>query len=322
MHWKRYALATIGGALTAVNAWAVSGSGTTAASFLKIGVGPRAVSLAEAFSAVADDPSALYWNPSGLAQLKRPEVMAMHVFWLGDVFFDYLAGTVPVTPAGTLGASLVYVGGGAFDRRETGDGPGSPDRGQFSAADAAGTVGYGVAYSKALDLGAALKFFSESVDARASLGWALDLGALYQTPWDGLRMGGGVQNLGPAVRLDEEYFRLPINLRLGFAYTHFEHWLLTLEYNQQLEQAGKLALGVEYRFEETLALRLGYHYQGQVDENNLYEGYGQTGVAGLSAGVGIHYREFQVEYAFVPYGLLGATHRLALTYRLPAAVSN
>lgn len=36
--------------------------------------GPRAAAMAGAFTAVADDPSAVYWNPAGLALVEKPEV--------------------------------------------------------------------------------------------------------------------------------------------------------------------------------------------------------------------------------------------------------
>ncbi len=43
-----------------------AGPGTTAASFLKIGVGARAAAMGDAFTAVADDPTALYWKLANL----------------------------------------------------------------------------------------------------------------------------------------------------------------------------------------------------------------------------------------------------------------
>ena len=44
-----------------------SKSGTTAAQFLKIGIGPRAIAMGSAFTATANDLTAIYWNPAGLS---------------------------------------------------------------------------------------------------------------------------------------------------------------------------------------------------------------------------------------------------------------
>src|ERR1043166_1325643 len=43
--------------------------GSTSGTFLTLPVGARAMALAGAFSSIADDPSALYWNPAGITQM-------------------------------------------------------------------------------------------------------------------------------------------------------------------------------------------------------------------------------------------------------------
>ncbi|MGH7601703.1 MAG: PorV/PorQ family protein, partial [bacterium] len=68
-------------------------AGTAMAQFLKIGVGGRAVGMGESFVAVANDASALYWNPAGIAQMQKNEIIFAHVNWPVDVqheFFGYV----------------------------------------------------------------------------------------------------------------------------------------------------------------------------------------------------------------------------------------
>ena len=57
-------------------------AGISTAQFLKIGVGGRAAALGEAFIAVANDASALYWNPAGLVQFEENQVMFSHNSWV------------------------------------------------------------------------------------------------------------------------------------------------------------------------------------------------------------------------------------------------
>ncbi len=294
-----------------------SGRGTTAATFLKIAVGPRAVGLGESYAAVADDATSVYWNPAGLAQLAGPEVTAMHVFWFQDISFEYLGGAFPLG-RGTAGVSLVYLNHGPLQRSEVGDTPDSPDRGTFSASDFALSGGYGLPLSKSMLLGGTVKLFSENLDSQASLGWALDLGLLYKLPWPGLSLAAVLQNLGPAVRVQDAYSRLPIALKAGAAYRALPNLLFAVDYHQLLEQDGRIGLGAEYTFEEVLSLRAGYRYQSAVDNMEYYEGFGTNAAAGLSAGVGVRYADLRLDYAFVPYGLLGSTHRVALSYAWPA----
>ncbi|MEW6517069.1 MAG: PorV/PorQ family protein [candidate division FCPU426 bacterium] len=301
-----------------LSALAISGKGTTAATFLKISVGPRAVAMGEAYAGLADDATALYWNPAGLAQITTPEATAMHVFWLEDIFFDHVALALPWLN-GTIGGSLVYLNAGDLVRSDIGDTPDDPGRGTFSAADFGFTAGYGLRFSEHLHLGANVLMFSETIDAQANLGWAVDAGFLYFLPWPGLRLGGVVQHLGPATSLREEYYRLPINFKLGAAYLPLKEVALTLDYNQLLEQPGKIALGAEYLFAGTLALRAGYMYQEKIDPSELYANFGSQAAAGVTAGLGLRYAPFRLDYAFVPYGFFGTTHRISMTYQFAAA---
>jgi long-subunit fatty acid transport protein len=87
-------------------------AGTTAAQFLKIGVGARGTAMAGAVSAVIDDASALYWNPAGLLELSRLSLHATHTKWIADIDHEYAGLVVPVGDNSRLGisATLLTVG--------------------------------------------------------------------------------------------------------------------------------------------------------------------------------------------------------------------
>src|SRR5438445_11477059 len=84
------ALFFIGGFVSSLH-----GAGTSSAQFLKMGAGARAAAMGDAFSAVADDVTATYWNPAGLAQIKTPEMSLMQNSSLIDTQYQYLAGGFP-----------------------------------------------------------------------------------------------------------------------------------------------------------------------------------------------------------------------------------
>jgi len=67
-------------------------AGISTAQFLKIGVGARASALGDAFVAIANDVSALYWNPAGLVQFKNDEIIFSHNKWVVDINHDFLGG--------------------------------------------------------------------------------------------------------------------------------------------------------------------------------------------------------------------------------------
>ena len=70
-----------------------SNPANTGLAFLKIGVGGRAVGVGEAYTAIANDASAAYWNPAGLAQLEHTEFLLTHNEWIQDVAHDFLGFT-------------------------------------------------------------------------------------------------------------------------------------------------------------------------------------------------------------------------------------
>src|SRR5438445_6968526 len=80
--------------------------GTTAAKFLSIPVGARAVGMGGAFVAVADDASSLYWNPAGIARLSQSEAIFHHANWIADMNFNFGGVAVPIEGLGTVGISF------------------------------------------------------------------------------------------------------------------------------------------------------------------------------------------------------------------------
>jgi len=120
----------------------ISKRGTTAATFLNIGQGARATAMGSAFVAVADDPSAIYWNAAGLARLDYNGVMFDHTQWIADVKYNFLAGALNLGDFGTLGVSFI-----TSDMTEmnvtTVDNPGGTGE-TFSASDISFSIAWAV----------------------------------------------------------------------------------------------------------------------------------------------------------------------------------
>src|SRR5882672_6233688 len=91
-----------------------SDPGTTAANFLKLGVGPRAIAMGNAQVGLANDVYATYWNPAGLAGLGTPEAGFVQNQYLQNISEQYLAFAYPKTRAGAFAGSLTYLNAGTF----------------------------------------------------------------------------------------------------------------------------------------------------------------------------------------------------------------
>ncbi len=86
-------------------------AGTFAAEFLRIGVGGRPSAMGSAFVAVANDGTAFYWNPAGLAYVRRAELTFEHAPMFGGVAqYNVASATIRLMPGTAVGVSWIRLG--------------------------------------------------------------------------------------------------------------------------------------------------------------------------------------------------------------------
>ena len=100
---------------TAASLQGLDNVGTTAGQFLKIEVGARATGMGGSFVALADDPSALYWNPAGISLLDGPSFTASHIEWFADITHDFVGFALPFKD-GALGISVITLNTGRMEQ--------------------------------------------------------------------------------------------------------------------------------------------------------------------------------------------------------------
>jgi hypothetical protein len=279
----------------------------TGAAFLKIPVGPRVCGTGEAAVAYIDDASAMFYNPAGLANVPTFDVLLVHNQWLLDMNHEYVAGVYGTEALGKFGLAFDYWGSGSIQginiRGETIPGY------TVSAADWSLDIGYGRAVAD-FSFGLGLKFVHEQMESLSTSAVAFDAGVMYNTPLKGLKVGASVADIGTKMKLYQESYSLPLQARLGWRYNISIIGVTQDFILSEAEQPG-IAAGVECRPVELIALRVGYRTGPDYD-----------GFSGLRAGLGIAWHGIGVDYAFAPYGKLGASHRISISYRAPAAVED
>lgn len=279
------------------------GPGTTGAAFLKIGVGARAVALGESYVAIADDASTLYWNPAGLSNITGSEVILQHNQWLSQISQEYVGYVCPVG-SGKIGIGVNYLHMDPIERTlEDNSGNYGGSKGTFKAADTALSLGYSRAVSESLSIGVGLKGIRQRIDTETAQGVGLDVGTYYQTPIEGLSIGIVIQNPGSKIKFIEQKDSLPLNYRVGTA-LRIKEALLSIDVNKPIENDLRFNTGFEYTIMKVLSLRLGYNSKNYLDK-------------GLTYGVGVNMSKVKLDYAFVPYGDLGDTHRVSMSVHLP-----
>ena len=307
--------------------------------FLKIGVG-RCTGMGEAFVAIADDASATYWNPAGLALLTTRQAVFNHVDWLADVNHEYIAVVMP-SKIGNFGAAVTSVDLGSFEET-TIDEPQGTGR-TFRGSDLCLGVSYARLFTDKLAFGASAKVLSEQIWNVGATGAAFDFGVYYNTGWRNLRLGMAIANFGPDMHYSGELlnfthdptnwdwpwtrepipgtyltetFALPIIFRFGLAYDllHNDYSYLTAaaDLNHFNDINEKVNVGFEYRY-RPVYLRAGYIINADF---NYASDIGWT--TGLSAGAGFRVKPTPVfginlDYNYRNLARLGMSHRLTLS---------
>ena len=93
-----------------VHAQVIGRVGTTASPFLKIGVGARALGMGEAYTTLSEDVTGIYWNPAGLANISKMQVLMNHYDYIADLHYDFGAIAIPIRNFGTVGSFVGFLG--------------------------------------------------------------------------------------------------------------------------------------------------------------------------------------------------------------------
>ena len=276
-------------------------AGTRAMTFLKIGVGAEAMSMGESQVAATDDLYASYWNPAGLTRLQKPQIALMHNEWFAGINHEFVGFAAPLGNIGTVGVSSSYLSFGELQGRDR-DGN---ETTIFRPYDLALILSYARSFGSALAFGTNAKLLREQIADETGTGIAFDFGALYNFSEMPLSLGFNAQHLGPRVKFVEEAFGLPVTFRLGVACKLWSEALtLTTDIIRPSDNDLAIGVGAGHTIGNILHLRTGYKYK--IGGNDL------GAISGLTGGFGLTLRQFQLDYALVPFGILGLTHRFSL----------
>src|SRR5258708_4627353 len=111
--WRAWAVAAAWAGLPALG-WAFGAAGTVSSPYLELPMGARGTGMGEAFTGIADDDEAMFYNVAGLTQLSSAHMLLMHDDSFGGVRYEHLALAVPAEKIGldiwgTIGFSYTLV---------------------------------------------------------------------------------------------------------------------------------------------------------------------------------------------------------------------
>jgi len=316
----------------------VSKVGTTAAPFLSIEVGARAIAMGGAFAAVANDATALFWNPAGLAGLTGAgEVTLNHTDWLADISFDYAGAVLSLGRTGNIGLSFTSLTMGEMEVRTVTYPEGTGEK--FGASDFAIGASYARTLTDRFSIGFTTKYINQKLWHESASSFAIDIGTLFRTQFNGMTIGMSICNFGNKMQLtgsdtqvpvdvapDKEgnnskivgnmktdKWSLPLIFRFGVAMNVINNynyrWTVALDAMHPNDNTEYLNVGTEYAIRNFVFLRAGY--------KNLFM---KDSEEGLTAGAGLAYKllgnvSLNLDYAYGDFGILENVQRFTFAIR-------
>ena len=301
--------------------------GTTVAQFLKIGAGARSVAMGGSAAAMDGDVYSIYWNPGSLARLKTPgETSFNHTQWLADVDYNYVASGLTIDGFGTLGLSVTSLRVPEDIVRTEINPEGDGRRWSY------GAFSMGLSFARSLtdrfSIGFTAKYIREGLWNMSASGFAFDVGTIYTTTFNGLKIGASISNFGTKMRLDgqdisfnnfpngelgqgpqniqslykTESYDIPLQFRIGLAMDVVKMDVIratvSVDGTHPNDNVEYVNSGLEFAYDEMFFGRIGY--------NSLLL---ENSERGLTWGVGVYFQitnlnGIKVDYAFADHGRL------------------
>jgi hypothetical protein len=309
--------------------------GTTAVPFLTIGVGARANAMGGAFASVANDVTALYWNPAGIATLKGSQIALIHSDWIADLRHDFIGLSVPLGGLGTVGIQLNALTMDDISVRTPEYPEGTGER--ASSYDMALGLSFARALTDRLSIGGSVKYVKSQLWHMSAQTVAFDCGVLLKNIFDFIQLGASMTNMGGKMKyggrdnfiyhdirpseygnnekIDAELttgsYNLPVAFRSGISavVNKASSWplLLAVEFYEPSDNVRSLNMGGEWGFYDKVFLRAGY--------SSLFEDNSERGLTvggGLKLQVPKSAVEILLDYSYEDFGIFQNTQKFAL----------
>lgn len=292
--------------------------GTTSFQFLKVLPGARANALSGAFTTLVDNSEAIFWNPAGLAKINNYDFSFHFIDWLMDVKHFSFAGAYNLGDIGTIGVMGIFSDVGEIEVTRV-------DRlgfignvynpGLTGEVITPSSLVIGLSYAKYVTdkfaFGVTAKFVHENLVVKSASAIVFDGGLTFNTGFRSIILGASIRHFGQEVKYFDKSYPLPQTFSIGISSYLLspdeplisslgeQRVLLSYDMIQPRDYDQLHSIGIEYSFKEMLYLRGGYTFNSDQE--------------GISAGIGIKYQNYRIDYSFNDYGnYLDSVHRVSI----------
>ncbi len=303
--------------------------GTSGAQFLQIPVGARSEAMGGAIVGLADDASAIFWNPAGIVKVNNVQAHFSYMNWFDLFEFNAASLVYNAGEMGTFGASMVLF---TTDKIEITTEEQPNGTGRFYDY---GDVAIGISYAKYLtdkfNVGLTIKYINQYIYNESASGIAFDIGTQYRLDFQNLTIAMCMTNFGADMkydgsdldililkddnystsrlipsRLSTEEYPLPLSFQVGIGFDVFEYDFVkmrgAIDVTHPNDNNERAHFGTEFSFFDRFFVRGGYKYN--YDDQDFTFGAGANVPLGGSA--------VYFDYAFSLYDILPSVHRISV----------
>lgn len=270
-----------------------------------VGVGARALAMGGGFTSLADDASAVFYNPAGLAALQYQEVSFMHMALFEGTTCDYASWAYPVLSLGGFAAAYMRIGTDDIIKRRNFI---EIEQESFDYSTSQFLFSYGRRLHEGLALGLSLKVVNQTLDVYSDYGAGLDFG-MTASLYKNLSAGVIIRDMIPAsLKLGATSELTPLSVVGGLSLKRIKlidraELTASFELEKVENRSIKVHTGAEAVFDGAYALRAGY------DRDNF------------SFGAGLAYRRLKIDYAYKFLEYVDDSHRFSLSFLVGPSVS-
>lgn len=308
---------------------------TSAANFLGIPMGSKAMALGGSYSSMTSDASSIFYNPGSISRSKKNHFTLNNTDWFLDSKIIFIAGTFKINNTLTLGSYITNLDYGKEEITdfENQDGTGT----YWSANDFAAGATLSFNLTNRFSIGGTLKYIIQRIYNEKASSIATDIGLLFSSDVSKFNMGFSISNFGLNMMLEgkdlyqkidldpesggnnetivakikTEYWPLPIFLRIGmsklFQINQKSNTTFTTDFIIPSDDAEILSNGIELKLYDIFSLRIGHSTTlNDFDDEYISAGFGLNTSIGKSP--------VRIDYSIQNRNILGSISSLGISF--------
>lgn len=275
--------------------------------------------MGNAFAALSNDVTAMFWNPAGLIHLQKNSFFVERINWIADISYNAVGYGKKLNADWGVGVFAATLNSGDVEVTTVEQPNGTGE--YWTVTDVQVGISAANRLTSKFSVGSNVKYILEDLDGNTAGTWVVDMGTLYDTRWRTIKLSMNIRNFGPEVQLDGNFndfdngtriteptdylpYHFPMVFKLGIAGEPYRDEMHRMTMVGEIEHPNdnieRYNVGGEYGFQEMFYLRGGYTF-----------GHDSMG---FSTGFGVGWQGFGIDYAISDFGILEMVHRFNVNF--------